>query len=181
MATKVKRKLSEVEGSPASEKPTLASVIAMDDDDFREALTKDPSWLTAKDEATEWTLLHHATKHGRVTCVEFLLEAKADVTCTTHHDSTALHIAACNGFDAVATVLIDHGCPLEALDNKKNTALMRAGQHGHAQVAKLLLDAGADMTSRNGDGMSALDRALAGDHAQVVALLEHHGSKPAAS
>ena len=115
--------------------------------DVTAAVGANPGLALAADPETRWTALHHAVKHGHREVCAVLLDAGGSVTATTQHDSSALHIAACNQQRDVAELLIQRGCPLELLDNKLNTALLRAAQHGSLDVFLLLQAAGEVATS----------------------------------
>ena len=137
-------------------------------------------WATEAD-ASGWTAMHHVAKAAGADAsgdgariATLLLEQGADVMATTHHDSTALHVAACNGSSSVADVLVRAGgsALLEAKDNKGNTALLRAAQHGFFAVATVLVAAGANKSTTNVDGQSAAARARAASATKIVDLLE---------
>ena len=57
---------------------------------------------------------------------------------------TALMLAAQNGHEQVARVLLEAGAVVGAQNNDGSTALMHAARNGHEQVARVLLEAGAD-------------------------------------
>ena len=57
---------------------------------------------------------------------------------------TALHMAAAEGCDDVAKVLIQNGADVNAED-KKTTALHWAAEKGHVDVVKVLIQNGADV------------------------------------
>lgn len=139
-------------------------------------LAQSPAIVRAADAATAWTGLHAAVKGGQLATARLLLDSGADVCALTQHDSSPLHIAACNeaaGHQSeIAKLLIGAGCPLEARDNKGNTALLRACQHGAASVAAALLAARADPRAKNTAGEDCLARASAGGHASVASLLQ---------
>jgi len=113
------------------------------------ALAGDPA-LSGSLDSNQWSGVHHATKHGHTDVLEALLGAGAAVDARTHHDSTALHIAACQDRAAAAKVLLAHHSDVEARDNKKNTAVLRAAQHGTAGVLVLLLEAKQHVGSASG-------------------------------
>mmetsp|Transcript_3518 Transcript_3518/g.8309 ORF Transcript_3518/g.8309 Transcript_3518/m.8309 type:complete len:159 (-) Transcript_3518:181-657(-) len=151
----------------------LAKAISKNDKDkVKELLESAPDCVNSADSKTKWVGLHHATKAGSLECVKLLLEAKAISSLCTHHNSTALHIAACNQKPNIALELIKSKCPLEARDNKKNTALLRACQHGSTKVLKVLLEARADATVENVNKQTALIRATEGNHQECLDLLE---------
>jgi ankyrin repeat protein len=112
-----------------------------------------------------------AARYGWVPVVEMLLEAGADAkaVCTTT-GGTALHNAATQSepnYLRTAQLLIDAGCPLEALMSMEmprgspsyklqSPALHMAVLEGDPRMVTLLLDAGADINARNRRGETAL-------------------------
>jgi ankyrin repeat protein len=165
----------------------LAAVQAGDVDTVKMHLANDAELVDLEEHETLWTPLHHAVKGAHIGVVRELLKHGADVNALTQHQSTALHIAACNGgamatpeavtnFERIVTLLIDRGCPLQAVDNKRNSALHRAAQHGSLGILRTLLLLMGDDGSRNVDGQSVMDRAVAGGHEQVVSLLRQNGA-----
>ena len=61
-----------------------------------------------------------------------------------NYGSTALHLAAWQGKDAVATQLVNANANVNAVDNTGDTPLHYAAAYGHAIVADLLLGAGSN-------------------------------------
>ena len=125
---------------------------------------------------TQWTGLHAASEAGHH-IVEMLLKFGADPSATTHHRSTALHIAACQGHKPVAEVLVrqvhwpsTYCYFLDERDNKGNTALHRAAQHGKTGVGRMLINAGSDLYAENDAGQTP-SRAREGDTGGHIALL----------
>lgn len=162
----------------------FATLVASGDEEaVRSALTADPSLANRADPENRWTPLHHATKSGRVAVVTQLLKASADITACTHHDSTALHIAACNAgakqsdptmvvaLEQIAVLLLDHGCPPDALDNKGNTALHRAAQHGSVGIFREIYARTGDDGRTNHDCQTVGDRAKVAGHAAILECL----------
>ena len=71
----------------------------------------------------------------------------------TSGGSTALHLAARKGKDAVATQLVNANANVNAVDNNNgDTPLHDAAFYGHAIVADLLLGAGANLKAANKSG-----------------------------
>ena len=112
-----------------------------------------------------------AARYGWVEGVEVLLAAGADAKafCTTT-GGTALHNAATQSepqFLRCATLLIEAGCPLDALMSMEvprsspsyklqSPALHMAVIEGDPRMVKLLLDAGANVDAANRRGETAL-------------------------
>ena len=78
-------------------------------------------------------------------------------------DITALWIAAANGHDKVAQVLLAARANANTKDTKKGiTALMIAAMRGNGDVVLTLLKAGADANAETDDGETALMFAVKG-------------------
>jgi ankyrin repeat protein len=161
----------------------LVAVKAGDVETVRSLLAQDADLVHLEDHDTLWSPLHHAVKGGYVDIVRELLKRGADVGAKTHHDSTPLHIAACNAgpasppemvtnLERIVTLLIDRGTPLEALDNKQNTPMHRAAQHGSLGILRTLLLLVGDHSSKNADGQSIADRAMQSGHEAVINLIK---------
>ena len=65
----------------------------------------------------------------------------------------ALMLAAQNGHEQVARVLLEAGAVVIAQTNDGTTALMLAAHNGHEQVARVLLEAGADRNPNSTRGV----------------------------
>jgi ankyrin repeat protein len=170
----------------------LAAVKCGDAKAVRAALASDGDLVCLEDSDTLWSPLHHAVKGAHLDVVRELLKKGADVEAVTHHQSTALHIAACNGgacatpeaavsLERIVTLLIDRGCPLSAVDNKLNTALHRAAQHGSFGICRTLWMVVGDDGSRNADGQTVTERAIAGGHEKIVAFIRQQQAGPSRS
>ena len=170
----------------------LAAVKAGDIDTVRLSLNEDAELVDLEDHETLWSPLHHAVKGGHLSVARELLKKNADVAAVTQHDSTLLHVAACNAgalatpelrtnIERIVTLLIDRGCPLHALDNKRNTALHRAAQHGSFGILRTLVLVAGDNGSKNAEGQTVMVRAVAGGHQQCVDFLEQVAASQAGS
>jgi len=81
-------------------------------------------WLPTAISVSFYPALYTAAKHGREKEVRRLLDAGADVDGRSGADrSTALHIAAFEGFEAVALLLIERGANMSATDEYGGTPL----------------------------------------------------------
>lgn len=170
----------------------LAAVKAGDVDNVRLALNQDAELVDLEDHETLWSPLHHAVKGGHLSVARELLKKNANVAAVTQHDSTLLHLAACNGgalatpelrtnIERIVTLLVDRGCPIHALDNKQNTALHRAAQHGSFGILRALILVAGDNGSKNADGQTVMDRAVAGGHQQCIEFLKQVAASQAGS
>ena len=82
-----------------------------------------------------------------------LLQSGAQVDATTKDLYTALHIAAKEGQEEVASVLLEHKASLTATTKKGFTPLHLAAKYGNLKVSRLLLekDAPVDAEGKNGN------------------------------
>ena len=87
---------------------------------------------------------------------------KADATYETSGASsrTLLMLAAANGQENVADLLLKRGAQVDLQDSNGTTALLEAAQRGHVQVMDLLLKRGAEVGLANNDGKNALEAAV---------------------
>ena len=90
---------------------------------------------------------------------------------------TALHYAATNGHERIASYLLDKHAYVDALSPNGTTPLMMAARGGHIHVVKLLLDRGADLSKRNGLKMTAIEFAEQNNQSEIVAGLKSRWSK----
>ena len=90
---------------------------------------------------------------------------------------TALHYAATNGHERVATYLLDKHAYIDALSPNGTTPLMMAARGGHIHVVKLLLDRGADLSKRNAMKMTAIEFAEQSNQSEIAAGLKSRWSK----
>ncbi len=90
---------------------------------------------------------------------------------------TALHYAATNGHERIASYLLDKHAYIDALSPNGTTPLMMAARGGHIRVVKLLLDRGADLSKRNGLKMTAIEFAEQNNQSEIAAGLKSRWSK----
>jgi ankyrin repeat protein len=82
-----------------------------------------------------------------------------------------LMLAAGNGHEQVALVLLEAKADPNMARSDGGTALMLAARYGHEQVALVLLEAKADPNKANSDGRTALMWAAQSGHEQVALVL----------
>jgi ankyrin repeat protein len=90
-----------------------------------------------------WTILMHATLNNQPASLEYLLRHGANPNFTDHLGTTALMIAALEGFDEIAQSLVESGATLDARDHRGNTALRNAELSGKPSMKRLLKGFGA--------------------------------------
>ncbi|KAL8391898.1 hypothetical protein RB595_002193 [Gaeumannomyces hyphopodioides] len=87
-----------------------------------------------------------------------------------------LHLAAENGHEAVAKLLVEAGVNKEARNRYGETPLHVAAENGHEAVARLLVEAGADKEPKNSWGNTPLHLAAKYGHEAVARLLVEAGA-----
>uniref|UniRef100_A0A914X6V8 Acyl-CoA-binding domain-containing protein 6 n=1 Tax=Plectus sambesii TaxID=2011161 RepID=A0A914X6V8_9BILA len=98
-----------------------------------------------------------AVKSGDVAEIGAVMEAHPELL-TTRDDAgmTALHWAADHGNEAaVALLLANAHCPIDAQESSGQTALHYAASCGHSAIVELLLKANADRAIKDSDGLTA--------------------------
>jgi|GEM_PF-1002777 len=123
-----------------------------------------------------WTALLSAAAQGKLTVVQLLLAAGANVNRAAPSGQTALSEAAYWGRAAVVKVLISAGATLDVPDQETGwTPVMKTVVWGNTEVLQLLLDAGADATVRDDEGRTALAIALENGRAAIADVLRQAG------
>lgn len=97
-----------------------------------------------------------AAEKGRVTEVDSLLNAGAEVNATTWDGVTPLMYASEAGNIELVNLLINNGADLNAQPWSHISALLSAVIAGHAYVADTLICRGADINARNADMVTPL-------------------------
>lgn len=115
--------------------------------------------------------LLEATKEGKVGLVrELVVDSGAPFT-SDWLDTTALHIAAQNGFSEIAEILIQGGINKDARTKLKRTPLHLAAQSGSLEVVDLLIRNGSDVNCCDMLKMTPLHWAVERRHICVVRRL----------
>lgn len=143
---------------------------------LRDLLDADPELVNAF--ATDgFYPLGLAAFFNHAECVQLLLERGADARAVARNEMQvqALHAAVADKAEAdalvVATLLLDHGAPVNATQQGGYTPLHEAAQSGHARLADLLLARGADATARLDDGRTPATVAAEHGHATLARRL----------
>ena len=122
--------------------------------------------------------LHYAVVCGLHTIVEFLIIQHAQDPHSLCFDDalTPLHLAAREGHEDVARVLLGHGADATAQTNYGSTPLHIAAREGREDIARILLEHGADLASQRKDGWTPLHVASQWGYEEVTSLLLEHGA-----
>lgn len=100
--------------------------------------------------------LMEAIEGGDEAGVKRELDDGADPLFADDEGFTALHMAAQEGYDAIAVMLIRKGAKMDATDDEGTTPMMVAASGGHANVVEMLVKEGADVTRTAKNGKTAL-------------------------
>lgn len=129
-----------------------------------------------------WTPLIAATTARRTEMVKTILRAGAQpdlpVLCNDRKWRTALHIAAEQGLEEIAEVLLDAGASPHARSLSLTTPLYRAARSGSIPILKMLHDRGADVNAATWDYWTPIFEAIYGGFTDVVDLLLQWGATP---
>ncbi|KAF4962426.1 hypothetical protein FSARC_9498 [Fusarium sarcochroum] len=94
---------------------------------------------------------------------------------TLAEDTTALHLAAYFGIEALAAFL-SHDIAVNDIDSDKRTPLSYASQYGHAAATMTLLQAGAEVDTEDERGWTPLGYAASRGHDTIVRILLENGA-----
>ncbi|XP_067946022.1 uncharacterized protein [Watersipora subatra] len=92
--------------------------------------------------------LKSAAQRGETVLIKELLSNGAQVVAD-ESGSTAIHVAAQNGFAEVARLLLEHGTDVDLPDSNGYTALHKAAGQGHLDVLELLINEGCDIDTQD--------------------------------
>jgi ankyrin repeat protein len=83
--------------------------------------------------------------------------------------------ACCEGFTAIASVLLENGADVNMSSNKGYSALLWATSYGLDDIVTLLINAGADVHHQNNTGQTAVMLAAQRGHHRIIGLLQKAG------
>ena len=132
--------------------------------------------------ATPYEDLIEAIENGNLKAAQSALRNGADVNKVGRSDSfrTPLMIAAAEGKENLAKLLVEYGADVNAIDVGGDTALMWAANGGHLNVVEFLVEHGANVntaaTHYTNAGSTALIYASEKGHVNVVKYLIQHGA-----
>lgn len=129
-----------------------------------------------------WTPLTAATTARQTEMVKAILRAgaKPDVSVLRGYQKwrTALHVAAEQGLEDIAEVLLDAGASPHARSVSLATPLYRAARSGSIPILKMLRARGADVNAATWDYWTPIFEAIYGGFTDVVELLLQWGAAP---
>jgi ankyrin repeat protein len=127
------------------------------------------------------TKLHCIARFGLSQITQDLLSKIEDeisiaVNTTDSRGRAPLSLAAENGHDEMAKLLLDKGAEINAQGGEYGNALQAASYGGNEQVVKLLLDKGAEINTQGGEYGNALFTALVESQEGIARLLLEGGA-----
>ena len=117
------------------------------------------------------TALIVAARRGSEKCVNFLINAGADVNMSSREGCTALSEAtSCNSEESVRA-LLKAGADVNTTISDGSTILIKAAEHDNDKCVKLLLESGADVNTTDSNGTTALIAASAKGSNECIQLI----------
>ncbi len=105
-----------------------------------------------------FTAMNQAAYFGNTSCINYLLQFRADVNVTDGHGGTPLVAASLNGaVECVRLLLSNRADVNKPTKNGTSTPLHKAAQRGHSKIIRMLIVEGADRDLKNGQGKTALE------------------------
>ena len=114
-----------------------------------------------------------AAQMGQTTLVELLLGRGADPRAGRGHPGLAVR----RGWLAMATLLLEHGAPVDSIYVNGPLPLVEAAQRGDPAMIDLLMQHGADPNATDDGGNTPLEVATAKGYDEAVVLLRQFGAK----
>ncbi|XP_058085117.1 uncharacterized protein LOC131232711 [Magnolia sinica] len=150
---------------------------------LQKKLEENPSLLNARNDVMAQTPLHVAAGYNNVEIVKFLLDwrgpEKIELEAKNMYGETPLHMAAKNGCNEAARLLLDRGASLTAKANNGMTplhlAVWSSPRIEDCLTVKTLLEYNADCNVTDNEGMTPLNHLLQGPgNEKVHELLQRH-------
>ncbi|KAG8376022.1 hypothetical protein BUALT_Bualt09G0019700 [Buddleja alternifolia] len=152
---------------PRSSKPTTIHGFAQSGDlnAFQKLLRDNPSLLNERNPVMVQTPLHVSAGYNRIEIVKFLLDwrgpEKVELEAKNMYGESPLHMAAKNGCNEAAKLLLAHGAFVEAKANNGMSPLHLAVWHSlraeDCSTVSTLLEYNADCSAEDNEGMTPLN------------------------
>ncbi|GLT57282.1 hypothetical protein SLA2020_302660 [Shorea laevis] len=166
-----------------SAKPTTIHGCAQAGDlvAFQRLLRDNPSLLNERNGVMSQTPLHVSAGYNRADMVKLLLDwqgpEKVELEAKNMYGETPLHMAAKNGCNEAARLLLAHGAFIEAKANNGMTPLHLAVwdsiRSDDYSVVKTLLEYKADCSAEDNEGMTPLNHLSKGPGSEKLRELLH--------
>lgn len=173
--------------APMNESETLFKSIEENDFKTLEVMLRMGADVSVRNDEG-FTLLHCAAELGHQQCLHLLLNSNSvdinarDSTETPlgHFQTTALHLAAAEGYPHIVAYLLDCGADINAITITGWTALhfLIIGENmtiGKLESLAILIGSGADVNRRDSEGNLPIDTAILYGHYEVTRVLLNSG------
>ncbi|PSS15594.1 Protein CfxQ like [Actinidia chinensis var. chinensis] len=170
---------------PRPAKPTTVHGYAQSGDliGFQKLLRDNPSLLNDRNPVMAQTPLHVSAGYNNVEIVKFLLgwqgPEKVELEAKNMYGETPLHMAAKNGCNEAAQLLLANGAFVEAKANNGMSPLHLAVWHSlraeNCSTVKTLLENNADCSAEDNEGMTPINHLSQGsENEQLRGLLQRY-------
>nr|GME03398.1 protein CfxQ homolog [Ipomoea batatas] len=166
-----------------SSRPTTIHGFAQSGDlnAFHKMLNDNPSLLNERNPVMAQTPLHVSAGYNNIEIVKLLLgfqgPEKVELEAKNMYGETPLHMAAKNGCNEAAKLLLSHGALVEARANNGMTPLHLAVWHSirveDYSTVKTLLEHNADCSVKDNEGMTPLNHLSQGPGNEKLRELLH--------
>ncbi|KAJ4822596.1 hypothetical protein Tsubulata_021925 [Turnera subulata] len=173
------------QGSRSSSRPVTIHGYAQTGDlpGLQKLLRGNPSLLNERNPVMAQTPLHVSAGNNKVEIIKFLLDwqgaEKVELEAKNMYGETPLHMAAKNGCNEAARLLLAHGAFVEAKANNGMTPLHLSVWHSiraeDYSTVKTLLEYNADCSAKDNEGMTPLNHLSQGPGSEKLRqLLQWH-------